>query len=294
MPSTVDEAVNLLERYAGDARLVGGGTDLLLDIQQGRCAAPRALVDPTRIDGLHGIGREDGYIVMGCGTTHAMIQRNEDIMRHGTCLAESCGVIGGPQVRNVATLAGNVAHAMPAADGTIGLLALDGEVETADRSGSRWMPLSDAFRGPGKSAIDHYSTLLTRLRFRPTGENSGSAFCRVMRPQGVALPMIGMAARVRLDAGNTIGSVRIAIGPAGPVPFLARNAMAFLESGPATVERFDEAAHIALDGLALRDSKYRASREYREAMVRLHLPKVLARAAKRAAGGLAMPGEGKP
>ena len=67
---------------------------------------------------------------------------------------ESCGVIGGPQVRNVATLAGNVAHALPAGDGSIGLLALDGEVEVVDNTGSRWMPLQQVFLGPGKSSID--------------------------------------------------------------------------------------------------------------------------------------------
>ena len=284
--------MGLLDRYAGGARLVGGGTDLLLDIRQGRCPAPQALVDPTRIPGLGGITAEDGFIVIGCGVSHAAITRSRHIRRHGSCLAEGCGVIGGPQVRNVATLAGNVAHAMPAADGTIGLLALGGEVETADVSGRRWMPLADAFLGPGNSAIDQSRTLLTRLRFRPTGKGSGSAFHRVMRPQGVALPVIAMAARLRLGGGRAIESASIAIGPAGPVPYLAENAMAYLEGKPADEAHFGEAARVALDGLQLRDSKYRASREYREEMIRLHLPGVMARAAGRAEGGHAMPGEG--
>ncbi len=72
------------------------------------------------------------HIVIGCAVTHTQIVRNANIIRFGTCLVESCGVIGGPQVRNVATLAGNVAHAMPAGDGSIGLLALGGEIEVAD------------------------------------------------------------------------------------------------------------------------------------------------------------------
>ena len=285
VPSTLEEAVSLLDRYSGGARLIGGGTDLLLDISQGRCPVPDAMVDPTKIAGLGGISREAGFIVIGCGATHTMITNNEDIVSHGTCLAESCGVIGGPQVRNVATLAGNVAHAMPAGDGSIGLLTLDGEIELADTSGRRWVPLADAFLGPGSSAIDHCETLLSRLRFKPTGMLCGSAFYRVMRPQGVALPMISMAARLQLDGENGIDSARISIGPAGPVPHLAEKAMNFLVGGPATMDRFVEAAQLALNSLSLRDSKYRASKAYREEMIRTHLPRVLALAAERAVEG---------
>ena len=283
LPATVDEAVQLLAEYDGRAMLVGGGTDLLLDIGQGRAPAPEALVDPTRIEGLRGIGIEDGHVVIGCGATHTMITRSEAVLRHGTCLAEGCGVIGGPQVRNVATLAGNVAHALPAADGTVGLMALDGDVETADARGSRWLPLAEAFLGPGKSAIDHKRTLLTRLRFPIGGEASGSAFHRVMRPQGVALPMIAMAAMVKLDSEGVVETARICIAPAGPVPCLAESAMQVLAGGPPTPERLRAAAETALTDLSLRDSKYRASRAYREEMILTHLPKVLSTAAQRAA-----------
>ncbi len=146
--------------------MVGGGTDLLLEIQQGSKPAVEALVDTSRIAGLDAISRDGEYIVIGCAVTHAQIARDALLARHGTCLVESCGVIGGPQVRNVATLAGNVAHALPAGDGSIGLLALGGEIEITDTGGSRWMPLQDAFLGPGKSAIDHHRELLTRLRFQ--------------------------------------------------------------------------------------------------------------------------------
>ncbi len=284
-PASVEEAIALLDRYSGVARVIGGGTDLLLDISQGRCPAPEAMVDPTRIEGLAGITREDGHIVIGCGATHTMITQNEDIIQHGTCLAESCGVIGGPQVRNVATLAGNIAHAMPAGDGTIGLLALEGEVETADATGRCWTPLADVFLGPGLSAIDPYCTLLTRLRFKPAGPLCGSAFYRVMRPQGVALPMISMAACLQLDGQHDIVSARISIGPAGPIPHLAIKAMEFLLAGPATKVRFEEATEIALGKLTLRDSKYRASRKYREEMIRTQLPRVLTLAAERAVKG---------
>ncbi len=289
MPRSVEEAVQCLNHYDGRARVIGGGTDLLLEIQHGQSPVEEAMVDTSQIAGLDRITNENGCIVIGCAVTHTQIVQHESIIRHGTCLVESCGVIGGPQVRNVATLAGNVAHALPAGDGSIGLLALGGEIEVADSSGSRWMPLRDAFLGPGKSAIDHHRAVLTRLRFRPTALREASAFTRVMRPQGVALPMISMAARMQLDDGNHITSVRISLGPAGPVPYLAEPAMDLLTGGPAGAQQFDEAAKVVLASVPLRTSKYRATQEYREEMIRVHLPLILARAAERARSGQAIP-----
>jgi carbon-monoxide dehydrogenase medium subunit len=288
-PETVSEAIGLLDRYEGRARVIGGGTDLLLEIQQGLKPPEEAMVDPSRISGLGEISQDEKHIVIGCAVTHSRITADERIIRHGTCLVEACGVIGGPQVRNVATLAGNVAHALPAGDGTIGLLVLGGEIEIIDSGGSRWMPLQSAFLGAGKSAIDHHRELLSRLRFVPTGPLEGSAFFRVMRPQGVALPMISMAACLRLDKDRIVESVRIAVAPAGPVPCLVESAMDALKGGPATPQRFSEATEAALGNISLRNSKYRASREYRAEMVRTHLPRVLALSAERAVTGSAEP-----
>jgi len=288
-PHTIEEAVQWLSHYDGRARVIGGGTDLLLEIQQGQSPVVEAMVDTSRINGLNHITFDNDHIVIGCAVTHTQIVHEKRIIHHGTCLVESCGVIGGPQVRNVATLAGNVAHALPAGDGSIGLLALGGEIEVADSSGSRWMPLQDAFLGPGKSAIDHHRAILTRLRFRPTEAREGSAFTRVMRPQGVALPMISMAARMQLDDSNTVTAVRISLGPAGPVPYLAEPAMDVLTGGPAGPEQFIKAAEAVLASVPLRTSKYRATREYRAEMIRTHLPLILARAAERARSGFAVP-----
>jgi len=274
--------VEWLNHYDGRARIIGGGTDLLLEIQQGHSPVAEALVDTSRLKGLDTICLQDDHIVVGCAVTHAQIARDELLKRHGTCLVESCGVIGGPQVRNVATLAGNVAHALPAGDGSIGLLALDGEIEITNASGSRWIPLQDSFLGPGKSTIDPHRELLTQLRFRATTKGEGSAFTRVMRPQGVALPMISMAARLQLDTDDTIMDVRISLGPAGPVPYLAETAMAMLQGKPARIEIFEQAAGLILESVQLRSSKYRATQEYRTEMILTHLPLILARAGERA------------
>jgi len=281
-PATVDEALAVLHKYDGRARVVGGGTDLLVETRRGLRRPFDAVVDATRIGGLREITESDGYIVIGCGVTHSEIVNDPRIRARGTCLAESCGVIGGPQVRNVGTLAGNVAHALPAGDGTIGLLALGGDVQISGSDGTRWMPAKDTFKGPGRSHIDRQRELLTRLRFRPTGDNEGSAFHRVMRPQGLCLPIISMAARIRLGDDGKIEAAGMGMGPVGPIPWFAEPVADALVGAPPTQEHFKHAVRVALEHVKLRESKYRATREYREAMIRTWLPVILSTATERA------------
>src|SRR5258707_546596 len=121
---SVDEALALLARYEGKARVIAGGTDLLLDIQQGNPPPVEALVDITRIKELNTISMDGNQLTLGAGVTHTAIETNSMLLSRATALTESCGVVGGPQVRNVATIGGNVAHALPAAYGTLSLVAL--------------------------------------------------------------------------------------------------------------------------------------------------------------------------
>ena len=281
VPATVGDALDILQRYGGRARVVGGGTDLLVESRRGLRRPFEAIVDASRIDGLGSIALDGDHIVIGCGVTHTTIVNDERIVRFGTCLSESCGVIGGPQVRNTGTLAGNVAHALPAGDGTIGLLALGGEVEITSNDGTRWMPAKDTFEGPGRSVIDRNREILTRLRFKATGENEGSAFHRVMRPQGLCLPIISMAAKLQMD-GETITAAGISMGPVGPVPWFAEPATEVLVGKAASQAQFENAADVALQHITLRTSKYRATAEYREIMIRTWLPVILSTAAQRA------------
>ena len=285
VPETISDALDILQRYDGQARVVGGGTDLLVESRRGLRRPFEAIVDATRIEGLNTISSDADHIVIGCGVTHTTIVRDERIIRYGTCLAEGCGVIGGPQVRNAGTLAGNVAHALPVGDGTISLLALGGEVEIAGTEGSRWMPAKDTFEGPGRSVIDRHREVLTRLRFKPTADNEGSAFHRVMRPQGLCLPIISMAARLQLDA-NTITTAGVSMGPVGPVPWFAQPVVDSLLGEPVSQALFENAAEVALDNITLRTSKYRATEEYRATMIRTYLPIILTTAAKRAGAQL--------
>jgi carbon-monoxide dehydrogenase medium subunit len=288
LPTSIGEALELLASYHGEARIVGGGTDLILEIQQGHRPPVKALVDVTRIAGASGIQREGEYIVIGCGVTHSQIVESALIQQYGTALAEGCGVIGGPQVRNVATLAGNVAHALPAGDGTISLLALGGEAQISrletfevSQASKVWMPLEQLYLGPGKSLVDPTREVISALRFVPTGRGEGSAFARIMRPQGVALPILGMAVRPKLD-GDIISSARISVGPVAPTPFRACNTEAFLVGKPATDETIEAAIPILLNECHPRTSAHRATADYRQEMLSVLLRNTLSTAFRRA------------
>lgn len=285
MPASVDEALKALASYRGQARVVAGGTDLLLEIQQGHRPPVQALVDVTRITGAAAIQREGMYAVLGCGVTHTQIVNSDLIQQHGTALAEGCCVIGGPQVRNVATLAGNIAHALPAGDGTIALLALGGEAQVARLDNSEitteWAPLEKLYLGPGQSYVDPTREVIAALRFIPTEAGEGSAFARIMRPQGVALPILGMAARVRVEDG-IITAARIAVGPVTPTPLRARAAESALIGRPATPSALQAALPALLDECHPRTSPHRSTAEYRREILSVLLHRAVGNALDRA------------
>ncbi len=286
-PTTIADALTLLRRYGPDARIIAGGTDLILDMQTSNHAPVAALVDVTHIDGLATIREEDGWIVLGAAVTHTQVERSPLVQRHGAALVESCSVVGGPQVRNVATLGGNVAHALPAADGTIGLLSLDAQAQVCTLTADgdlvcAWQPLLSIFAGPGRNTLTA-GQMLGGFRFATRGPRQASAFDRIMRPQGVALPILGVAASVTLDATlHQVAHAAIAIGPAGPIPFRASAAEAVLCAGPLDDAVIDATVAAAQAQAQLRTSKHRASRDYRHEMAGVLLRRVLTRAVARA------------
>ena len=286
-PQTIDEALTALAHHEGRAQIIAGGTDLILDIQQENHPAPEALVDVTAIAGLNEIWEEAGWVYLGAATTHAQIEASDLVRRHGAALTESCGVVGGPQVRNVGTLGGNVAHALPAADGTIGLLALDAQVQvcTLTEAGlaCAWQPLLTIFAGPGKNNLAA-NQMLAAFRFPVLQPRQGSAFDRIMRPQGAALPILGLAAKLTLDDTLTrVAAATIAIGPAGPIPFRATQAEQVLTGAGQFDAAAVEAAVAAAQAQAeLRTSKHRATKEYRHEMIAVLLRRVLNAAVARA------------
>ncbi len=293
LPVSVDEALARLAQTAGQpggARVVAGGTDLLLELQQGRKPRLTALVDVTRIPEMTVIVSEGDDLLIGAAVTHTTIVASPALAQHATCLVESCGVIGGPQVRNVATLGGNVAHALPAGDGTLSLVALEAEAEIASPSGRMWRPVRSLFVGPGKSALDLTRELIVRFRVRAsrTVRGEASAFKRIMRPQGVALPILGLAAWVTV-ADGAVQAARLALGPAGPVPLRAAQAEAALVGRPLTEAVLAEVVDALWAEAQLRTSPHRATAGYRREMVAVLAERALGLAVQRATTGEVVP-----
>jgi CO/xanthine dehydrogenase FAD-binding subunit len=289
-PKTVDEAVGLLSDYNGMARVIAGGTDLLVDMRAAGEEPHHALVDITHITALRKIEGDDSHITIGAGVTHTAIVKSPMIAERATCLVESCGVVGGPQVRNIATLGGNVAHALPAGDGTISLVALDAEAEVIHNGTRQWLPIRELFLGPGESLLNSARDLLLQFRFRPCAPQEATAFKRVMRPQGVALPVLGCAVWVRLDAAKSAyETARISIAPTGPTPGRATEVETAIQGRPIGESTINEMVALARETLHPRTSKYRATAAYREEMIEVLLRRTLSLATKRVLTGQAIP-----
>lgn len=283
LAGSITEALDTLGIEGRSKAVIAGGTDLLIDIRQGRHSQPDILLDVSEVKEMLGIQLDGDYIYLGGAVTHQEIVHSELLIEHAQCVVEGCGLIGGPQVRNVATIGGNVAHALPAGDGTISLLALDAEVHIASRTGeSRWEPLIDIFSAPGQVTFDRDSELLVGFRFLKSDHMEASAFHRVMRPQGVAIAILNMAAWVKMDAGGHIADVRLTCGPAGPRPFRGYETEAVLRGNPFSSSLFDQACQVLSGEVSLRTSKHRATKEYRQQLLPVLLREVLSTAIDRA------------
>jgi carbon-monoxide dehydrogenase medium subunit len=280
-PMTIDEALGVLSAAQGSTAVVAGGTDLLLDIRQGRHPTVETMVDIAGVDEMCGIKEDGDQIYVGAAVTHNEIVHSDLLKEHAECVVEGCGLIGGPQVRNVATIGGNVAHALPAGDGTISLLAMNTEVQIASPEGRRWEPLEAIFAGPGKPTFDRSRELVVGFRFDKAQPGEASAFHRIMRPQGVAIAILNMAAWVKLDDSGKLVDVRISAGPAGPRPFRAHQTEADLKGKVYNEDAFEAACKV-LDGeVSLRTSAHRATKEYRHKMLPVLLKRVMDTAVSR-------------
>jgi CO/xanthine dehydrogenase FAD-binding subunit len=275
-PQTLDDALRILHDYGGRARVIAGGTDLLVDMRAENHAPHEALVDITGIAAMNGIRQDGEHIYIGAGATHTSIVKSPLLQAQAACLVESCGVVGGPQVRNVATIGGNVAHALPAGDGTVSLVALDAQAEVVMGGERRWLPIADLYLGPGQSLLDPTRDLLVQLRFAALGAHEATSFSRIMRPQGVALPVLGCAVWIQLDdSGATVADARICIAPIAPTPMRARDIEADLIGKPANDDTIDAIAQRGMTALHPRTSKYRASADYRREMIAVLLKRTL-------------------
>ncbi|MBV6394917.1 MAG: Nicotinate dehydrogenase FAD-subunit [Anaerolineales bacterium] len=266
-PKNLSEAMDAFADAPRPLLPIAGGTDLLLDLEQGRHSPIQTLVDVTSIRELTLLEQRGNELFIGAAVPVNRVARDPLTVRHAQALTEACNLIAGPQVRNVATLGGNVAHALPAADGTIALLALNVTAEIVSANGARRISFKDLFLGPGKSSIKQGEELIVGFHIPipnlPTPNyQSASCFQRIMRPQGVALPILNCAVWLERE-NDTIKDIRIAVGPGGGTPFRATKAEDTLRGGSLNEATFESALEALLAQAHFRTSARRAGADYR-------------------------------
>lgn len=274
-PATVEYALECLLDSQGAAAVIAGGTDILLDMLQVRHSPVDLLVDVSGIDEMRQVHIEGDRIFLGAAVTLNAILRSPILNEHATCLVEACSLIGGPQVRNVATIGGNVANALPAGDGTIALLALNVKAQIAAPQGRRWEPLENLFTGPRQVTFDRNRELLVGFRLPRLTKGEASAFQRVMRPQGVAIAILNMSVWLHCSMDGVVEDIRLAVGPAGPRPFRARKTENALRGGLIEGETLLLASRELLKEVRVRTSPHRATQEYRKHLIPVLLERVL-------------------
>jgi len=275
-PTSLAEAVELGARFGEDGRFLAGGTDLIIQMHRGK-VAPRQVISLHRVSGLDGIAA-NGSVTLGARTTHRAIERFPGFQGRLRALVEGAEVIGGHQVRNVATVGGNIVNASPAADIVPVLLTLDAVVTCAGPEGERLLSLDDFLLGPGQTAR-RPGELLTGVRFSPPGRASATAFLKAGRRRAMEISVVCVAARITLD-GERCREARIVLGAVAPTTWRARAAERALAGHVLTPETLREAGRLAAAGCQP-ISDVRASARYRRHLVETLVPRALARCLER-------------
>ncbi len=276
-PKTIPQVFSCFEKTAGTGRIIAGGTDLMIFYAN----APQLrkdLIDVSSISEMNGISEENGYIVIGAATTHAQVAQSSIIKEYAPLLAHACGEVGSKQIRNVATIGGNIVTALPAADSAVTLTALDAECEVyTDANTCSWVPILELYKGVGSShvATNH---LLSRVRFT-ADKNRKSAYQRMSIRKALSLPMLNVGAALIIN-NNVIEKARVVIAPAGNSPLRASAVESFLVGKAPSEALFKEASAQCLEGCAMRSSAVRGSKEYRQKVMPVFVYRALCEAVK--------------
>jgi xanthine dehydrogenase iron-sulfur cluster and FAD-binding subunit A len=265
MPTTYQEVLDLLAQYGHDARLIAGGTDLILEMEQG-IRQPPILIDITRLPDLDTIWQdEQGLIHLGPLVTHNHVLASPLCVNHAYPLAQACLGIGSAQLRNRATVAGNLITASPANDTITPLWALDAQVvlESAER-GARALTFEQFFQGVRQTALEP-SEMLTDIIFAPLAENERGIFLKLGLRRAMAIAVVNVAIVLAFD-GNRIERARIALGSVAPTIVRAAEAENMLAGQVLDDSIIAQAAELAVNA-ASPISDVRGSAAYRQRMI---------------------------
>ncbi len=282
-PGTLDEALQIKADRGTRARFVAGGTDVLVLKRAGRLSF-ESLISLRRLPELKGISEEGDVIRIGGGVTLSELLHSELVRRRLPALHEAVAVMGCTQMRNVATVGGNVMSAVSSGDTIPPLLALDADCRLVSPAGERVVPLADFFPGPRQTAAQEDEVLLALELPSPT-PGCGMAFHKLGRRAALDLAVVSIAVSLELEpGGERIARARAAAGAVGPTPLRLRRAEEALTGAKPGEEAFAAAARVALEETSPWDD-VRASRWYRQEMIKVVLPRVAWAALERAQSG---------
>lgn len=214
-PTRLDAALAGLREYGPRARVLAGGTDLLLELRRPGAGNPTAVVDVTRITELQGITRSDGSITLGPLVTHAELCASEVLRARALLLSVAASTLGSPQIRNRGTVGGNLVNAAPCADTVPPLIALEARVTLSSADNTREVPLSEFFVEPYRTIIQP-DEILTAIRFPTLPRGASSCYLKLGRRNAVAIARLSVAAVLVHDKEGVISDARIVPGSAFP------------------------------------------------------------------------------
>jgi len=275
-PSTLDEALSVLERYGDEAKVLAGGQSLI-PLMKLRFASPRALVDLNGIEGLDQLYEDNGMLNIGALVRHKTCERSDLLRGRYGVLAEAAPQISDPIVRNRGTVAGSLAHADPQGDWGSALLAAGAQVQMQGPDGTRTVPLDDFFLGPFTTAIQP-TEIVTWVQVPDPGPKAGGAYFKLERKVG---DFATVAVGVHLSFSNgRVERAGIALTGVGPRNLRAEAAEQALAGHALDDDAISEAARLAADAAEPRDD-VRGSAEYKRNVVRVFTERGLRKAAER-------------
>lgn len=282
-PKTIDEAISLHESYGDRAKYIAGGTDVLVKIKEGKLAPDYLISLKNMIDQDRPyLNHETGELFIGAFITHRSIEKSSVIQLNYPILHDAVKNIGSVQIRNVATIGGNLVNAVPSADGAIPLIALDGKAHIYGTKGHRFVDLRRFFLGPGQCDLERGEILL-EIVIPPPFPRSSGAYMKHGRREAMELPMLGVGVVLGLDENmTTCARARICLGVAAPTPLRCLEAEKYLVGKAIDENSLTEAGRIAGEESRVRDS-IRGLAWYRREMVGVLVKRMGLKALQRAA-----------
>lgn len=263
-PKGLEEALDIFEEYGERARALAGGTDLVLFMERGRLK-PEVVVEVPNCPPFVGVKEENGFIRIGSRTTMRELEILPTIGEKISVLAEAASEVGSLQIRNQATIGGNICTASPAGDTLPALLVLDASVKLVSKSGERTIPLREFFVGPGET-VRQDNELLTEVVVPVPKGRFGSSFYKLKVRRYIDIAIVNAAALVAVDDDGVIVDAKIALGSVAPTPIRAYEAEERLKGSKPSDPLLDEVGKLAQEA-SRPITDQRGTAEYRRIMV---------------------------